>query len=156
VLGEVKGKVEKSKLLDLDLEDAALFPQMNIDLFWEMCSELIGEVKFIPNLDFINLFNSTIMHLRDLPVFGTTGEVARCTRFLIRRVHDKRLWLDKRYPIHVEDIHHLTGLSLEGKDVSKAFQGSSKHDKNKGEISLYEKFHTQRGGHTTKNKPILP
>jgi hypothetical protein len=52
-----------------------LFPQMNIDVFWEMGSELTGEVQFIPKPDFLNLFNSTIMHLWDLPVFGTTGEV---------------------------------------------------------------------------------
>jgi hypothetical protein len=71
-------------------------------------------------------------------------------------VHDKSLWLDKRYPIHAEDIQQLTGLSLEGEDVSKGFQGPSKHGKKKGEVSLYEKFHTQRGGHTMKIEPILP
>jgi hypothetical protein len=75
VLGDVKGKVEQAKLLDLDLMDATLFPQMNIDVFWEMGSEPTREVQFIPKPDFINLFNSTIMHLRDLPVFGTTGEI---------------------------------------------------------------------------------
>jgi hypothetical protein len=56
----------------------------------------------------------------------------------------------------VEDIHQLTGLSLKGEDVSKGFQGPSKHGKKKGEPNLYEKFHTQRGGHTTKIDPILP
>jgi hypothetical protein len=71
-------------------------------------------------------------------------------------VHDRSLWLDKRYPIHAEDIHHLTGLSLEGEDVSKGFQGSSKHEKKKGEIILYERFHTQRGGRTMKIEPIFP
>jgi hypothetical protein len=64
---------------------------------------------------FINLFNSTIINLRDLPVFGNTGKVARCTKFLIIRVHNISPWLDRRYPIHTEDIHHLTGLSLKGR-----------------------------------------
>jgi hypothetical protein len=58
--------------------------------------------------------------------------------------------------IHVEDIHQLIGLSLEGEDVSKGFQGPRKHGKRKGKVSLYEKFHTQRGGRTTKINPILP
>jgi hypothetical protein len=57
------------------------------------------------------------------------------------------LWLDKAYPIHVEDIHKLTGLSMEGKDVTQGFQGSGKHDHKKGEISLYDKYGTRRGGH---------
>jgi hypothetical protein len=95
-------------------------------------------MQFMPKPEFINLFNSTIMNLRDLPVFGTTGEVARCTKFLISRVHDRSLWLDRRYPIHTEDIHQLTGLSIEGEDVSKGFQGPNKHGKKKGEPSLYE------------------
>jgi hypothetical protein len=31
---------------------------------------------------------STIMNLWDLPVFGTTGEIVHCTKFLISRVHN--------------------------------------------------------------------
>jgi hypothetical protein len=46
-------------------------------------------------------------------------------------------------------------LSLEGEDVSKGFQGPRKHGKKKGEVSLYDKFHTERGGRTTKIEPIL-
>jgi hypothetical protein len=59
------------------------------------------------------------MNLRDLLVFGTTGEIARCMKFLISKVHDRSLWLDKWYPIHVEDIQQLTILSSQGKDVLK-------------------------------------
>jgi hypothetical protein len=93
-------------------------------------------------MKFINLFNSTIMNVRDLPVFDTTGDVARCTKFLISRVHDKSLWLDIWYPILSEDIHHLTGLSLESEDMSKGFQGPNKHNKKKGKSNLYERLHT--------------
>jgi hypothetical protein len=64
--------------------------------------------------------------------------------------------LDKRYPIHAEDIHQLTGLSFEGEDLLKGFQGPGKHDKNKGEPILYERFNTKRGGHTKVIDPILP
>jgi hypothetical protein len=156
IVGDLKGKVEHVKLLDLDLTDSTLFPQMHTDVFWEMAPDGIRGMQFVPKSDFINLFNSTIMNLRDLPVFGTTGEVARCTKFLISRVHDRSLWLDKRYPIHVEDIQQLTGLSSQGEDVSKGFQGPGKHGKKKGELSLYEKFNTKRGGRTTVIEPILP
>jgi hypothetical protein len=113
-------------------------------------------MHFIPNSEFINLFNSTIMNLMDFPVFNTTGEVVRCTKFLINRVHEISLWLDRRYPIHPEDIHHLTGLSIKGKDVSKVFYSPNKNGNKKGEPSLYEIFHMKRGGHTAKIDPILP
>jgi hypothetical protein len=149
-VGDLKGKVEHVKLLDLDLTDSALFPQMHTDVFWEMAPDGIGGMQFVPKEDFINLFNSTIMNLRDLPVFGTTGEVARCTKFLISRVHDRSLWLDKWYPIHAEDIQQLTGLSSQGEDVSKGFQGPGKHGKKKGELACMRNS-TQRGGMHNSN-----
>jgi hypothetical protein len=145
IVGDLKGKVEHVKLLDLDLTDSSLFPYMHTDVFWEMAPDGIEGMHFLPKSDFINFFNSTIMNLRDLPVFGTTGEVAWCMEFLISRVHDKSLWLDKQYPIHAEHIQNLTRLSSEGEDVSKGFQGPGKHRKNKGKLSLYEKFNTKRG-----------
>jgi hypothetical protein len=49
---------------------------MNIDVFWSIAPDELGGMQFIPNPEFINLFNSTIMNLRDLPMFGTTGDVA--------------------------------------------------------------------------------
>jgi hypothetical protein len=95
IVGDLKGKIEQVKLLNPDLMDSSLFPQMHTYIFWEMDPNGAGDIQFVPKEGFINLFNSTIMNLRDLPVFGTTGEMARCTTFLIRRVHDISIWLDK-------------------------------------------------------------
>jgi hypothetical protein len=77
-------------------------------------------------------------------------------KFLIRRVQDISLCLDRRYPIHAQYIQQLTGLSSKGEDVLKGFQSPGKHGKKKGEIILYEKFNTKRGVHTTVIEPILP
>jgi hypothetical protein len=33
IMGDLKGKVKQIKLLDIDLIDHVLFPQMNIDIF---------------------------------------------------------------------------------------------------------------------------
>jgi len=156
IIGDLKGKVDHVKLLDLDLTDSALFPQMHPNVFWELAPDGTRDMHFVPKKEFINLFNSTIMNLRDLPVFGTTNKIVRYMKFLISRVHDKSLWLDKQYPIHAKDIQQLIGLSSEGEDVSKGFQGLDKHGKKKGDISLYEKFNTKRGGRTTVIEPILP
>jgi hypothetical protein len=88
VMGDLKGKVEEVKLLDLDLTNPVLFPQMNIEVFLDMDPYELGGMQFMPRQKFINLFKSIIMNLRDLLVFGTTGEVVQCTKFLINRVHD--------------------------------------------------------------------
>jgi hypothetical protein len=156
VVGDLKGKVEKVKIFDIDLTDPILFPQMNIDVFWSIAPNNLGGMQCVPKHEFLNLFNLTIMNLRDLPMFGTNSDVAWCTKFLISRVHDRSIWLGRWYPIHVKDIHQLNRLSLEGEDVSKGFQGPSKHGKKKEKTILYERFHTQRGGGTTKIDPILP
>ena len=63
------------KLMDIDMMDQVLFPQMNIVVFWDMVLDTMGGMQFVSKTEFINLFNSTIMHLKDLQVFGTTGEV---------------------------------------------------------------------------------
>jgi hypothetical protein len=89
-VGDLKGKVEKFKLSDIDLIDPVLFPQMNIDVFWSITPNELGGMQFMPKPEFINQFNSTIMNLKDLLVFDTTGDVAHCTKFLISRVHDKK------------------------------------------------------------------
>jgi hypothetical protein len=140
------------------MDHPIFFPQMNIDVFWSITPDEFGGMQFVHKPYFINFFNSSIMTLKDLPFFSTTGEVVKRTKFPIRRVHEISLWLDMRYPIHTEDIHQLTGLSLEGEDVSKGFQGPSKNGKKKGEPNLYEGFYTQRGGGggTAKIEPILP
>ena len=40
----------------------------------------------------------------------------------------------------------LTKLSMQGQDGIEGFQGSWKHDKKKGEPSLYEKYGTHHRG----------
>jgi hypothetical protein len=86
------------------------------------------------------------MNLYDLLVFGTIGDVAWCTKFLISRVHNNTLWLNQAYPIHVEYIHKIIGLSMEGQNVKDDFQGLWNHGRKKGKISLYDKYGTHRGG----------
>ena len=78
---------------------------MNIDVFWSITLDELKGIQFMPKLEFINQFNSTIMNLKDLLVFDTTGDVVQCNKFLINRVHDKSLSLYRKYPIHAEDIH---------------------------------------------------
>jgi hypothetical protein len=43
-MGDLKGKVEQVKLLDLDLTGQVLFPQMNIDVFWSIPPNELGGI----------------------------------------------------------------------------------------------------------------
>jgi len=42
IMGDLKGKVEQFKLLNLDLTDQVLFPHMNIDVFWSVSLDELG------------------------------------------------------------------------------------------------------------------
>lgn len=82
------------------------------------------------------------MTLRDLPFFGTTSEVMRCTKFLISIFNEGYLWLNRQYSIHVDDIYRLKGLSFYRKDFSTTFQSVSKHGKNTAYNNLYMEYGT--------------
>jgi hypothetical protein len=49
VMGDVKGKAEQEKLLDLDLTDQVLFPQMNISVFWDLAADSMGACSLSQN-----------------------------------------------------------------------------------------------------------
>ena len=70
--------------------------------------------------------------------------------FLLSRIHNGSLWLGREIPIHVEDIHRLTGLSQEGRDISTASQNVSKRAKKAGDGDYYKKYDTKRGGKGAK------
>jgi hypothetical protein len=59
--------------------------------------------------------DTTLINLHDLSMFNTTGEVSNVPGFLSEKYTMVTLWLEKSYPIHVEDIHKLIGLSMEGR-----------------------------------------
>lgn len=60
------------------------------------------------------------------------------------------LWLDKEYPIHVDDIHHLTGLSARENAMNVAFQVGTKRAKKQGENDYYAKYGMKHGGRGAK------
>ena len=55
-------------------------------------------------------------------VFFITGEVMKCTKYLINRARAHTLWMDKAYLIHVKDNYALIDLSMKGEDVSHALK----------------------------------
>jgi len=69
----------------------------------------------------------------------------QCTKLLVSRMHGGSLWLDKEYPIHVEDISRLTRLVEGGNALSTVFQVGAKQGKKQSEDNIYATYGTERG-----------
>jgi len=108
------------------------------------------------NNPYMPLQESTIMNLWYFPVFDTMGDVRHCTNFLISRIHNDSLCLYREYPIHVDDIHHLIDLSIDGDYVTNDFQGLGKCINKKWDPSIHDRFNTRWGGIRALIDPILP
>ena len=65
---------------------------------------------------------------------------------MLSRLQNESLWLGREIPMHAEDIHRLTGLSTEGRDVSTTFQTVSKRAKKAGDCNYYKKYTPKEGG----------
>jgi hypothetical protein len=94
VESDLHGKVKQTRMVILDFKNASLFPQMDIHAFMDCNTLLDGHFQWQWKYEFVWLQESTLISLCDLPVFGTTGEVGRCIKFLISRVHNNTFWLD--------------------------------------------------------------
>jgi len=70
----------------------------------------------------------------------------QCTKILANKMHGGSLWLEKEYPIHVDDIHHLIGLLAGVNVVATTFQGGTKRAKKEGDKNYYEKYNIKHGG----------
>ena len=136
--------------MDANLSDPAEFPHLHWQVFMEHHYMPGSSSNSRMRDEFRGLQQSTLMNLRSLPVFGTTGPVLQCTRFLLSRVQNGSLWLNEEIPIHAADISRLTGLSQTGADVSSAGQTASKRARKSADADLYTKYGTRRGGKGAK------
>ena len=105
------GKYDNAALIDANLSNAAEFPSLQRQTYMEnYCTTAENPAsRLLP--EYRGLQTSSLMNLRNLPVFGTIGPVLQCTRFLLSRIQNGSLWLAQEIPIHAENIHRLTGLS---------------------------------------------
>lgn len=84
-------------------------------------------------------------------MFDTQFPVMQCTKLLVSRMHGDLLWLDRDYPIHVEDISWLTGLDEVGNAVITAFQAGVKWGRKQSEDNIYARYETKWGGRGAKH-----
>jgi hypothetical protein len=62
----------------------------------------------------LELYNTGIMNLLDIPHFGCGKQINGCVKQLLERVHGGVLWMDRLVPINVDLITTIIGLPMDG------------------------------------------
>lgn len=123
------GKYDKSTLVDNDLTNYFQFPTLKREVYIEEIQKEDGIRTTRVIEEFGGLQRPMLINLRNLSIFRTQMDAMQCTKLLASRMHGGSLWLDKEYPIHVDDIHCLTGLSARENVVNTLFQVGMKREK---------------------------
>jgi hypothetical protein len=73
-------------------------------------------LKIIPQPWTMNIAQSTILNVMEIPHFGRHQEVNMCIKILLSCFHDCYLWLDRSTTVDPVLIHRITRLSMQGPD----------------------------------------
>lgn len=149
VFDNLYGKYDSTNLINNDFTNYFQFPAMKREFYAEDFQKEDG-TKISIREEFKGLQRSMLLYLRKLPMFGTQFATMQCTKLLVSRMHGGSLWLDKEYPVHVEDISHLTGLSKGWNAISTTFQTRVKRGKKNLEENIYARYGTEQGGRGAK------
>ena len=79
-------KYDSATLIDADLTDSFEFPALKRQVYIENYTIEVGWIAARVLPEFRGIQQSTIMNLRNLPMFGITGTAVLCTKFLLSRV----------------------------------------------------------------------
>ena len=99
------GKYDIFTLVDNDLSDCFEFLALKWEVYIETIMNEYGAKVTRHKVGFRGIKKSTLLHLRSFHVFDTTFTTLHCIKLLTSRMHEGSLWLDKEYPIHVDDIY---------------------------------------------------
>lgn len=66
ILGDLQGKVEQARLVDIYFSDSDLFPQMRVDSYMDYSPLPTGELALQRKSSYLPLRESTLMNLREL------------------------------------------------------------------------------------------
>lgn len=102
------GKYDKATLVDNNLFDCFQFPSLKREVYTEDVPKGDGTITTNVKKYFRGLQRSTLINLKSLLMFSTQFVVMQCKNLLASRMHGGLLWLEKEYPIHIDDIHRLT------------------------------------------------
>ena len=90
-----------------------MFPNMRLGMYLDCIPLDTSEFVIVWNPFFEPFFELMLEFLRDLLMFGITREIMMCIKFIISRVNKNSFWIGISYPMKVNDIHTLIGMSME-------------------------------------------
>ena len=73
----------------------------------------------------VNLAQSTLLNVMNIPHFGRHQEVNACVKLLLSCYHGGYLWLDLRITVDLTLIHRITRLSMQGPDPQEFYPRKS-------------------------------
>lgn len=79
-------KYDSVTLIDVDVMDSFEFPTLKREVYIENYTTKAGRAAARVLPEFRGIQQSSIMNLRNLPVFGITSTAMQCSKFLLSRI----------------------------------------------------------------------
>jgi hypothetical protein len=81
--------------------------------------------KIISHSWTMNLAQSTLLNVMNIPHFGRHQEVNACVKLLLSCYHGDYLWLNCRITVDLMLINQIIGLSMQGPDPQEFYPGKA-------------------------------
>jgi hypothetical protein len=141
---EMVGGVDGLKYSNHDVSDVIKFLDLGAQSYLESrgegpsCAPLLEPAQWI-----MGLYNTCIMKLLDIPLFGRVKHINKCVKHLLARVHGGILWMDRPVPINVDLISTITRLPTDGEKPEQYMEDKTKAKAISDEIKA--KYGMERG-----------
>jgi len=120
---------------DFNIQYEAQFTKLEFDNYAKVVVDPNGIEWVVENPWVQNLYNSIIMTLLDIPHFACRLNNRDCNRFLLSRLHEGLLWLDKKYLVDLHVIYLISRLP-----TSREYMGMTL-----ATTTVMKKYNTHRG-----------
>jgi hypothetical protein len=81
--------------------------------------------KIVPQQWTMNLSQSTLLNVMNIPHFDRHQEVNYCVKLLLESYHGGYLWLKRRITVDPVLINWIIGLSMQGPDLHEYYPGKT-------------------------------
>jgi hypothetical protein len=112
-------RAHQDKIVALNFSDFNLKDRKNYSMLtpYKYLTKTKGKnSKIIPQSWTMNLAQSTLLNVMNIPHFGSYQEVNVCVKIFLSCYHGGYLWLDHHIIVDPTLIHRIMGLSMQGPD----------------------------------------
>jgi hypothetical protein len=121
-------RMQQAKITMLMFSDFSLGDRKNYNMLspYKYLTRMKGKnSKIIPHPWTMNLAQSTLLNVMNIPHFGRHQEVNGYVNLLLSCYHGENQWLDRRITVDLTMIHRITGLSMQGPDPQEFYPGKA-------------------------------